>query len=345
MHDALGTLRDVLGSLPHLQWWITGAWLLYLVPLCAWIVLQKREPVATLSWLLSLALLPYIGYLIYFLLGPQRIKRHQLRRTRARAGLDRYEVFAPTDGNSAELPMLAQKITGLPPSSATSVQQLVDGCATYQAILDAIAAAENHIHLEYYIFNGDRTGQRVLEALTAKAREGVKVRLLLDAVGSNRLKKRALRPLVDAGGEYAWFHPTRFRPFTRPWLNLRTHRKIVVVDGRIAFTGGINVTDDEDESLRGDAYRDLHLRLEGEIVRSIQQVFVEDWVYATGQQRKDFQGTRLWSAADANIRGGIAAQALVSGPDSAWEPIHRMKVAAIHEAKQRVCRAKPHAWR
>src|SRR5690606_20850987 len=141
-------------------------WLLYLVPLCAWIVLQKREPVATLSWLLSLALLPYIGYLIYFLLGPQRIKRHQLRRTRARAGLDRYEVFAPTDGNSAELPMLAQKITGLPPSSATSVQQLVDGCATYQAILDAIAAAENHIHLEYYIFNGDRTGQRVLEALT-----------------------------------------------------------------------------------------------------------------------------------------------------------------------------------
>jgi len=342
MHDALGTLRDVLGSLPHLQWWITGAWLLYLVPLCGWIVLQKREPVATLSWLLSLALLPYIGYLIYFLLGPQRIKRHQLRRTRARAGLDRYEVFAPTDGNSAELPMLAQKITGLPPSSATSVQQLVDGCATYQAILDAIAAAENHIHLEYYIFNGDRTGQRVLEALTAKAREGVKVRLLLDAVGSNRLKKRALRPLVDAGGEYAWFHPTRFRPFTRPWLNLRTHRKIVVVDGRIAFTGGINVTDDEDESLRGDAYRDLHLRLEGEIVRSIQQVFVEDWVYATGQQRKDFQGTRLWSAADASIRGGIAAQALVSGPDSAWEPIHRMKVAAIHEAKQRVWLVTPY---
>ena len=125
MHDALGTLRDVLGSLPHLQWWITGAWLLYLVPLCAWIVLQKREPVATLSWLLSLALLPYIGYLIYFLLGPQRIKRHQLRRTRSREGVESYEVFAPTDGNSAELPMLAQKITGLPPSSATSVQQLV----------------------------------------------------------------------------------------------------------------------------------------------------------------------------------------------------------------------------
>ena len=178
MTDVLNALWESFTSLPHLQLWVTAAWLLYLVPLCAWIVLQKREPVATLSWLLSLALLPYVGYLIYFLLGPQRIKRHQLRRTRSREGLDSYEVFAPTDGNSAELPMLAQKITGLPPSAATSVQQLVDGCATYQAIVDAIEAADNHIHLEYYIFNGDRTGMRVLDALAAKARQGVKVRLL-----------------------------------------------------------------------------------------------------------------------------------------------------------------------
>lgn len=148
MLDFLRATYDAIVSLPHLKLWVTLAWLLYLVPLCAWIVLQKREPVATLSWLLSLALLPYVGYLIYFLLGPQRIKRHQLRRTRSREGVESYEVFAPADGNSAELPMLAQKTTGLPPSTATSVQQLVDGCATYLAILDAIAAAENHIHLE-----------------------------------------------------------------------------------------------------------------------------------------------------------------------------------------------------
>jgi cardiolipin synthase len=341
----LQTLHDLwtgFWSIPNLKLWLTAAWLLYLVPLCAWIVLQKREPVATLSWLLSLAMLPYLGYLVYFLLGPQKIKRQQLRRSRSREGLDTYEVFAPSDGNSAELPMLAQKITGLPPSTATSVQLLVDGCATYQALLDAIAGAQNHVHVEYYIFNGDRTGQRVLEALTERARAGVKVRLLLDAVGSGRLKRRTLQPLLDAGGEHAWFHPARFRPFTRPWLNLRTHRKIVVVDGVVAFTGGINVTDEEDESLRDDAYRDLHLRMEGEVVRSVQQVFVEDWVYATGQQRKDFQGTRLWSATEANIQGGIATQTLISGPDSAWEPIHRLKVAAIHEARKRVWLVTPY---
>ena len=105
MHDALGTLRDVLGSLPHLQWWITGAWLLYLVPLCAWIVLQKREPVATLSWLLSLALLPYVGYLIYFLLGPQRI----------RAGTDLY--FNRHDGEAATCEDFLRAMEyGMPPS-------------------------------------------------------------------------------------------------------------------------------------------------------------------------------------------------------------------------------------
>lgn len=331
-----------VASLPHLKTWLTVAWLLYLVPLCAWIVLQKREPVATLSWVLSLSLLPYLGYLIYFLLGPQKIKRQQLRRHLSRTGLDTYETFCPADQDCTELAMLAQTTTGLPPSTATAVQLLVDGSATYEAIIDAVRQAENHIHLEYYIYNPDRCGQRLLDALVERARQGVKVRLLLDAVGSSKVGKRFLQPLHEAGGESAWFHPTRLRPFTRPWVNLRTHRKIVVVDGRVAFTGGINITDEEDETLRADAYRDLHLRLEGEVVRSVQQVFVEDWVYATGQQRKDFQGTRLWSALEANIQGGISAQTLVSGPDSSWEPIHRLQVSAIHDARSRVWLTTPY---
>ncbi|KAF1719900.1 cardiolipin synthase [Pseudoxanthomonas wuyuanensis] len=335
-------LWDAFWSIPHLSSYVTAAWLLYLVPLCVWIVLQKREPVATLSWLLSLAMLPYVGYLIYFLLGPQRIRRQQLRRHLARTGLDSYEVFCPTDEDCTELALLAQSTTGLPPSSATSVQLLVDGGATYESILDAVAQAQNHVHLEYYIFNPDRSGTLLRDALIERARAGVKIRLLLDAVGSSALRKRFLQPLLDAGVEFAWFHPTRLRPFKRPWVNMRTHRKIVVVDGRIAFTGGINITDEENERLRSDAYRDLHVRMEGEVVRSIQQVFVEDWVYATGHQRKDFHGTRLWSATEANVEGGIAAQALISGPDSAWEAIHRLHVAAIHEARQRVWLVTPY---
>ncbi|HEY5971972.1 MAG TPA: cardiolipin synthase [Pseudoxanthomonas sp.] len=342
MFDIVQSVWNAFWSIPYLKLYLSVAWLLYLVPLCFWIVLQKREPVATLSWVLSLAMLPYVGYLIYFLFGPQKIKRHRLRRHLSRSGVEAHDATCPVDDECSELGQLAQATTGLPPSTATSVQLLVDGAATYDAILDAVAAARDHIHLEYYIYMPDRTGTRLRDALVERARAGIKVRLLLDAVGSSKVGPRFLQPLLDAGGECAWFHPARFRLFTRPWINLRTHRKIVVVDGHIAFTGGINITDEENERMHANAYRDLHLRLEGEVVRSVQLVFVEDWAYASGQKRKDFEGTHLWPASGADVTGGIASQVLISGPDSTWEAIHRLHVAAIHEARSRVWLVTPY---
>jgi cardiolipin synthase A/B len=344
MLDTLQSAWNTLWSIPHLKLYLSAAWLLYLVPLCFWIVLQKREPVATLSWLLSLAMLPYVGYLIYFWLGPQKIKRQRLRRHLSRTGMETFDAVCPVDAGCSELALLGQATTGLAPATATSVRLLVDGAATYDALIEAVAGARNHLHLEYYIYRPDRTGTRLRDALVERARAGVKVRLLLDAVGSGQVSARFLQPLLDAGGEHAWFHPTRFRPFTRPWLNLRTHRKIVVVDGEVAFTGGINITDEENERLHDNAYRDLHLRMQGEVVRSVQLVFMEDWAYATGQKREDFEGTRLWRAAgEAGADDArIAAQTLISGPDSSWEAIHRLHVAAIHEARSRVWLATPY---
>lgn len=335
-HSAWQTLAEI----PHLKSWLTAAWLLYLLVLGGWIILQKREPAATLSWLLSLAALPYLGFLIYFLLGPQKIKRQRLRRNRSRDGLDTGDAACPPDQECTELALLSQASTGLPPSSASDVRLLVDGGATYDALLEAIAQARNHVHLEYYIFEPDRTGTRVRDALVERARAGVQVRLLLDAVGSSKVGARFLQPLHQAGGRTAWFHPTQFRPFTRPWVNLRTHRKIAVVDGRIGLCGGINVTDEEDERLTANAYRDLHMRVEGHIVRGLQQVFVEDWVYATGDTRGDFAGARLWEP--AGPPGAVATQVVTSGPDSDWEAIHRLQVAAIHEAKRRVWLVTPY---
>lgn len=342
MLDALQTAWESFVSLPHLRLYLTTAWVLYLIPLGFWIVLQKREPVATLSWLLALALLPYLGYLIYFLFGPQKITRQRLRRDLSRKGMEAHEAYCPLDQDCTEMGLLAQATTGLPPSTATSVRLLIDGAVTCESLLDAIAAARNHIHLEYYIYRPDYTGTLLRDALIERARAGIKVRLLLDAVGSSSIRRSFLAPLLQAGAEFAWFHPTRFRPFTRPWLNLRTHRKIVVVDGRIAFTGGINVTDDEHELVNPNAFRDLHLRIEGEVVRSVQSVFVEDWVYATGQTRRHFQGTVLWKATDNAVQGTISAQTLISGPDSSWEAIHRLHVSAIHEAKSRVWLVTPY---
>ncbi|WP_147653305.1 cardiolipin synthase [Vulcaniibacterium gelatinicum] len=336
MLDPLHALWDTLLAHPQLRLFLLLGWLLYLVWLGGWIVLQKREPVATLSWLLSLAALPYVGFVIYYFLGPQRIRRQRLRRTRARAGLPPPpENLAPSP-EAIELARLAQATTGLPPTTATGVRLLVDGAAKYEALLAAVAQARAHVHLEYYIFQPDRTGTALRDALIERARAGVQVRLLLDAVGSGQTPARFLRPLLEAGGEVAWFHPMKLRRFwRRPWLNLRTHRKIVVIDGEVAFTGGINITDEEDERLRPDAYRDLHLRLTGDVVHALQLVFVEDWAYATGRPP-------LLLPHPPPRPGPVAAQVLVSGPDSPWEPIHRLHVGAIHAARRRVWLVTPY---
>jgi len=342
MFETLQSAWHDFRSIPHLKLYLTLAWILYLVPLCGWIVLQKREPAATISWVLSLALLPYLGYLIYFLLGPQKIKRQRLRRHVSRSGMDAYTADSGLGPDSTELGVLARAITGLPATATNSARLLVDGAATYDAIIEAIGQARDHVHLEYYIYEPDQTGTRVRDALVERARAGVKVRLLLDAVGSASVRERFLQPLLEAGGEVAWFHPTRLRPFARPWLNLRTHRKIVVVDGRIAFTGGLNISDVQDERLHKMPYRDLHLQLEGEVVRGIQVVFVEDWTYASGQGRRQLEGTSLRRGQGFDVAGEVSAQVLVSGPDSSWEAIHRLHVSAIHEAHTRVWLATPY---
>jgi len=325
-------------TMPHLVTLLTVGWALYLLVLGMWIVLQKREPVATLSWLFGLALLPYLGFLVYHVFGPQKIRRNRLRRSHSRASMRSAEIEAE-HSEAAELVRLGQATTGLPATSSAQVDLLVDGAAKYTALLADIARAEHHVHLEYYIYEPDTTGAALRDALVERARAGVRVRLLLDFVGS-KASRRFFAPLVEAGGELAWFHPMRFgRIWRRPWTNLRTHRKIVVIDGRIGYTGGMNVTDTQDERLRTDAYRDLHMRLVGKSVRVLQLVFAEDWAYATG--RRDFLAEVERQTPPADV-GPIRTQVLTSGPDSNWEAIHRAHVGAIHAAKQRVWMTTPY---
>ncbi|MGY1457947.1 cardiolipin synthase [Luteimonas sp. A534] len=339
--DALHHAWQGLLSIPRLGTWLLAAWAAYLLLLGGWIILQKREPVATLSWLLGLALLPYLGFFIYHVLGPQRIKRQRLRRARSRETLPPEDFFADAaHADAAELARLGQATTGLAPSSARNVRLLVDGAAKYQALLADIAKASKHVHLEYYIYEPDRTGTALRDALAERARAGVHVRLLVDAIGSAR-SRRFFQPLLDAGGDVAWFHPMRLgHVWRRPWANLRTHRKIVVIDGRVAYTGGMNVTDAQDERLGDAAYRDLHLRLEGEVVRTLQLVFCEDWAYATGD--RDFLSSVATDTPREAAPGPVRTQVLVSGPDSPWEAIHRMHVSAIQAAKTRVWMTTPY---
>ena len=312
------------------------AWLAYVVVLSGWIILQRSEPVATLGWIMALALLPYLGFLIYYVFGPQRISRSRRKRLAAHEAIGARGKSA-ADSEAAALDRMTTAMTGYPPTTATRVDLLVDGKATYAALLEAIAAATGHVHVEYYIYAGDRTGTQVRDALIERAKAGVKVRMLLDGVGT-RLKRAFTRPLEDAGVEIAYFHPVRWwmTPFLRPKLNLRSHRKIVVCDGRVGFTGGINVTDDENEEVNDNAFHDLHLRVEGDAVRWLQVAWLEDWFYCTDK------GIDIDTVLPKAKAGPIAAQVVPAGPDNDWEPVHRLQVQAINGADRRVWLATPY---
>lgn len=331
--------------------WTTGlslAWSAYIAVLSVWIVMQKRAPVSTMSWILSLALLPYLGFFVYYFLGPQRLAKQRLKRLRSR-------VMAQAPADMALLreaaedapPALHQLATlglaacGLPVSSARSVQLLSGGAATFDAIFAAIRAAQDHVHLEYYIFEPDRIGTALRDLLIERARAGVQVRLLIDALGAKRVGRRFLASLREAGGQVMFFHDTRIGRRLRPVTNYRTHRKIVVCDGVVGFTGGVNITDEEDRRTRPDAYHDVHLRIEGSAVRWLQTTFLEDWVYATGEPLHGI-GTlmaRLMPPVDA---GPVAVQIVTSGPDTPPEAIHRMHVEAIHAATERAWLTTPY---
>ena len=218
------------------------------------------------------------------------------------------------------------------------MQLLVDGGQTFDALIAAIAAARHHVHLSYYIFDPDHTGTLVRDALVERARAGVQVRVLADALGSSRLSKDFLAPLRAAGGEVMFFHRVHFRlrGLWYPKLNLRNHRKIAIVDGTVGFIGGINITDDENERVNSAAYHDLHLRMDGAAVRWLQLAFLEDWAYACSRVPRE-EG--FWPPCDT---GDIRTQVLPAGPDSPWETIHRAKIAAIAGAQSRVWLTTPY---
>ncbi|MEH3086441.1 MAG: cardiolipin synthase [Xylophilus ampelinus] len=335
-------------SLPHfldnelLRTALSVAWSAYIAVLAVWIVLQRRSPLSTLSWILSMAWLPALGFAVYYFFGPQRMRRQHLKRLRSQASLHDEDEAASLRDLEAQAPSHLRQMgslgfasCGIPVSTASDVRLLVGGGQTFNALFEAIRRARRHVHLEYYIFEPDRIGTALRDLLAEKARQGVTVRLLVDALGSKRLGRAFFAPLREAGAEVGLFHDSRIGRRLRPVINFRTHRKIVVCDGTVGFTGGLNVTDEEDERTRADAYHDVHLRIEGSAVRWLQTVFLEDWAYATGERKRrtaaDFAD---WMPPPTE--GMHPVQIVASGPDSELEAIHRMYLAAIHAATRRV---------
>jgi cardiolipin synthase len=330
----------------HFGLWLTALWLTYALVLVTWVILQKREPAATLAWVFSLVFLPYLGFLIFYFFGPRKVRRSESRRRGSYEAISK--AWAPSEAEvnaesphdlSVQLTKLVHTATGIPLSTCDSVKLLVNGSPKYDSLIVDIDAARHHVHLEYYIYAGDRSGTLVRDAMVRALGRGVQVRLLIDGAGSLGLKEEFLKPLRESGAEIAIFHPIlRGVPKLRPLLNFRSHRKIAVVDGRIGYTGGINVTDDENDRLNPEKFfRDLHTRIEGRAVGWMQRIFLEDWHYASGKTPGGIE--QFFPTLPS---GSCAVQMIPSGPDNSFEPIHRASLAAIHVADRRVWLSTPY---
>ncbi|RZJ24259.1 MAG: cardiolipin synthase, partial [Haliea sp.] len=288
----------------------------------------------------------------YYFLGPQRLKKQRLKRLRSRAGERGDADLVLLRGAAEKAPPALRQMAalgtaacGLPVSSATAARLLSGGASTFDSMFEAIREARHHVHLEYYIFEPDRIGTALRDLLVQKAQDGVAVRLLVDALGSKRLGRSFMAPLLGAGVKVGLFHDTRIGRRLRPVSNYRTHRKILVCDGVVGFTGGVNITDEEDLRTRADAYHDVHLRIEGSAVRWLQTTFLEDWVYATGESPQDSHKSLphlLPQLHPAEEAGDIPVQVVTSGPDNPLEAIHRMHVAAIHASTHRAWLTTPY---
>lgn len=304
-------------------------------------IMYKRDAKSSSLWVIICLLLPGVGPWLYWVLGINRVQRRAVRIFGRRARLpnladaDRASPAAdPIQEAVAHLAPLraaADRVTRLPLLPGNALSPLHSGEETYPAMLAAIRSAQRSVTLASYIFDWDATGRGFCNALGEAASRGVDVRILLDGIGALGSWSRVGRRLLRAGAKVAPFFPLRF-PLGRLRINLRNHRKILVVDGRVGFTGGINISD-RYLVRTSDPHRceDLHFRVDGPVVAELQHVFVEDWLLATDESLSG----ESWFPPLAPV-GPAVCRGIASGPDEDFEKVEIILLAAVSAARQSV---------
>jgi len=323
---------------------LTLAEMAWIVVVTAWVLLDKRPPVATLAWIFGLALLPVVGAPFYFLWGPRRFDRKKLVIRRARGAVSlaarlQSRLTALGQAGAVQLAHLAGTLGRLPPMTATGYTLHTEGDSLYDAMLKAIAGARHHVHMEYYIFRDDEAARPLVELLMKRAAEGIEVRIIADALGS-RLRPAYLRRLQAGGIRFACFNPTMIARLGRRIINFRTHRKITVVDGVVGFTGGSNIwAEHSARAVGAQARRDTDIELSGEAVHGLQQTFLEDWLFASNESFTEGELAEYFPAA---APGAHIVQIVPSGPDTDDHAIYAFLLAAIGLARKRVWLTTPY---
>ena len=310
---------------------------------------ERRDPVRALSWIAVIVLLPFAGMVLFVFFGQDYRKQKIFNRKEIKdliqfeqlsyKQLREIDTFSnPEVAANREIITLLLNNNKSLLTTNNRLEVLNDGSETFASLIDALRKAESFIHLEYYIFENDELGGRIADILKEKARSGVEVRFIYDDVGSWNLKRSFIRSLREAGVLVHCFMPVVF-PWLTSKINYRNHRKIVVIDGKVGYTGGLNIADRYLRGTKHGPWRDTHLKIEGTAVNMLQLTFLADWYFATGIQLKDKD--KYLMVSDDSV-GDTAVQIATSGPDSDWATIMQAYFAAITKATDHIYISTPY---
>jgi cardiolipin synthase len=319
-----------------LYYLIAGLYIVTIIGTVAVVISENRNPLRALTWIVVLVFVPVGGLLFYIFLGRDYRKQRMISR-RSLKKLFRFSRSHHTSPASLHLAAASREevnllynICGSKLYSGNDITVYTHGADFFEALIDEINRAERFIHLEFYIFQDDMLGHRVREALMCKAREGVEVRLIYDDVGSWSVKADFYREMRRAGIAVSGFLEVRF-PQLANKINYRNHRKIVVVDGRVGFIGGMNIADRYRDGVAWGTWRDTQIRIAGPAVAGLQTAFSVDWYFTDKQLLWD---DRYFPTVE--MQGDVAMQIATSGPIGEWRGLMLAIVKAIAMARQYV---------
>jgi len=272
----------------------------------------RKEARATFSWVLVIIFFPYLGALLYLIFGNPRLKKLVDVKLKSRRNVSVKKYFDKMpEYKSSRLANLVETVTNLKPQLCYDLELIPSATDKYSKLAKDLLNARHYILVEYYVFRQDETGDFFLKLLEYKAEQGVKVFFLYDGMGAIGITlKNYLKNLKINGGKSAAFlSPLSYKSILR--MNFRNHRKIVVVDGRVCYTGGINIGNEYIGDLIGSTkWADAHVRFSGDAVYAVEEVFSEDWYFATGEDITDLLHKR-----HARVGGDVNLHVIPSGPD------------------------------
>lgn len=323
---------------------------IYLLIVCSTvivIVLDNRQPVKTVAWVLVVSSLPVVGLVVYFFFGRNQ-KKHRLINKTCAIQLARRSAYRYFRTQIPDIPEEHKQLINLFrrqsmafPYPGNQVNLFTCGTDFLSVLLQDIRRAHHHIHLEFYIWEDDRVGNIVLQELALKVEQGVKVRVIVDDVGCWKVKTAFFDKMTKAGIEVAVFMPVRFPKLTSK-VNFRNHRKIVVIDGTLGFMGGMNLADRYFYSQKKQqAWRDSHIRIEGSAVAGLQRAFLADWYVACEELIDDAcyyptENKHTGYVGNTDMRSGKAAliQIVTSIPTNVWQDIMQGMILSLLRAKR-----------